>query len=154
MLRHVVKKTALAAAEHYLVLFARLLHNIDGFCRHVQVVEHGTRCILSVARWRLVLRRLHVVKVGRSLNYGTALHRHRLLVNILLVLEIHLNRGAQQAALHTRHRQEVRFERCGDMRGKRWLPSWSSASLTCAGGLNSFGLEFRSSSSADNHRSV
>jgi len=93
MLRHVVKKTALAAAEHYLVLFARLLHNIDGFCRHVQVVEHGTRCILSVARWRLVLRRLHVVKVGRSLNYGTALHRHRLLVNILLVLEIHLNRG-------------------------------------------------------------
>lgn len=93
MLRHVIKKTALAAAEHYLVLFVRLLRNIDGFYRHVRVVEHGTRIILRVARWRLVLRRLHVMKVGRSLNHGTALHRHRLLVNILLVLEIHLNRG-------------------------------------------------------------
>ena len=91
MLRNVIKETALTAAEHHLVLFVRLLYNIDSFYRHVRIVVQRTRSVLSDTRWRLELRRLYVVKVCGSLTYGTALRiRHRLPVEILLALVVHL----------------------------------------------------------------
>lgn len=91
MLRDVIKETTLTAVEHHLVLFVRLLYNIDSFYRHVRIVVQRARCVLSDTRWRLELRCLYVVKVCGSLTYSTALSiRHRLPVEILLALVVHL----------------------------------------------------------------
>lgn len=91
MFRDTIKKTALTAAKHHLVLFVRLLYSVDSFDWHIRVVVQRTRCVLSDTRWRLELRRLYEVKVCGSLTYGTALRiRHRLPVEILVALVVHL----------------------------------------------------------------